>query len=176
MFAFPHNTLSPSFLCVISGPNGIVYVSNQGVGEDACLNGSFHTNFDDYLVIGLGSSSNRLLRVNVTYPFQSPADIVVHESAGVLSQMDGLVMAFGDISTLFVVGNGVNSIFALTSEDNWITAMLRSTFNANCPQYQPSAATLVNNKDLICYCTNGFGEAPYPLSRLANASGIFFIA
>jgi hypothetical protein len=125
----------------------------------------------DYLLIGLGSSSNRLLKVNATAAFQPPTEVIVTSSAGVLSQMDGLVLSSGPLSTLFVAGNGVNSVFALTSSDDWLTATLRATFNANCPQSQPSALALVDNSDIVCYCTNGFGPAPYPLTILAEAPG-----
>ena len=103
-------------------------------------------------------------------------EINVKDNAGVLSQMDGLVLSLGDSSTLFVAGNGVNSVFALTSSDNWLTATLRSTVNANCPQYQPSALVLVDNSDAVCYCTNGFGPAPYPLTFISQAPGIVSFA
>ena len=83
---------------------------------------------------------------------------------------DSIVLS-DDTRTLFIVGNGVNSVFLLTSEDNWATATLRSTVNANCPKNQPSALAIVQDRDIVCYCTNAFGPAPYPLTLLTNAAG-----
>lgn len=77
-----------------------------------------------------------------------------------------------DTKTIFVAGNGVNSVFTLTSEDDWQAATVRATSNANCPLYQPSALVLVHDADIVCYCTNGFGPAPYPLTILPNAAGL----
>lgn len=158
-----------------TGPNGIVYVSASTQGEDCAADGgaSAHASQDssDYLLIGLGSTSNRLLKVNATAAFLPPVEINVTDNAGILSQLDGLVLSSGDSSTLFAAGNGVNSIFALTSSDDWHTATLRATFNAHCPENQPSALVLVDNKDVVCYCTNGFGPAPYPLNILTQGPG-----
>jgi hypothetical protein len=137
---------------------------SEDVGPDSSSSG-------DYLLIGLGSTSNRLLKVNATAAFYPPVEINVTSNAGMLSQMDGLVLSAGDSATLFVAGNGVNSVFALTSSDNWNTATLRATFNAHCPQNQPSAVVLVDNSDVVCYCTNGFGPAPYPLTILTDGPG-----
>lgn len=134
---------------------------------------------EDFLLIGLGSSSNRLLKVNTTAPFLPPVEVIVSQSAGLLSQMDGLVLSStpsssaGSGGTLFVAGNGVNAVFALTSSDHWGSAVLRATFNANCPQNQPSALALVGDADIVCYCTNGFGLAPYPLTILTDGPGAF---
>jgi hypothetical protein len=150
-------------------------VSSPSVGGDECSSGAEATTngqkTTDYLLMALGSSSNRLLRVNATAAFQTPIHINVTENAGILSQMDGLVLTAGEASTLFVAGNGVNSVFALTSSDDWMTATLRATFNANCPQNQPSALVMVHDSDVVCYCTNGFGAAPYPLTILTDAPG-----
>lgn len=160
------------------GPNGIVYVSassssQRGDSAAECGTGSGPSpGTNDYLLIGLGSTSNRLLKVNATTAFLPPVEINVTENAGILSQLDGLVLASsGDSSTLFAAGNGVNSVFALTSSDNWHSATLRATFNAHCPQNQPSALALVDTADVACYCTNGFGPAPYPLTMLTEGPG-----
>lgn len=77
-----------------------------------------------------------------------------------------------DAKTLFIAGNGVNSVFSLTSEDGWLSATVRATADANCPKYQPSALALVHDTDVACYCTNGFGPAPYPITLLTDAAGI----
>jgi hypothetical protein len=76
-----------------------------------------------------------------------------------------------DATTLFIAGNGLNSVFSLSSDDQWVSAVLRATANANCPKSQPSALALVLDKDVVCYCTNGFGPAPYPLTVLTDAAG-----
>jgi hypothetical protein len=165
------------------GPNGLVYVSSSDdFSRDSvgCIAISDGTLYGDYLLVALGSSSNRLLKVNATAAFQLPIVINITENAGILSQMDGMVItmplgsssgsSYTPTSTLFIVGNGVNSIFALTSSDDWATATLRATYNANCPQNQPSALVIVDNS-VVCYCTNGFGPAPYPLTILTEAAG-----
>ncbi len=147
-----------------------MYVSAPSA-ESECYSQSLGVQNGDYLLIALGAGSNQLLKVNASVAFVPPLEVQVNENAGVLSQLDALILSEGGSPTLFAVGNGVNSIFALTSSDDWVTATLRATYNANCPKFQPSAIALVDDEDLVCYCTNGFGPAPYPLTVLTKASG-----
>jgi hypothetical protein len=81
-------TTEPHF----DGPNGIVYVSSS---LDSCDSSSSSSSTDamnnnynsDYLLIALGASSRRLLKVNVSVPHSTPAAVQVQQNAGSLDDM-----------------------------------------------------------------------------------------
>lgn len=54
------------------GPNGIAYVSLSGAAT-TCATASYNENH--FLIVALGASSRRLLKVNASSPFQDPVEI-----------------------------------------------------------------------------------------------------
>lgn len=125
----------------------------------------------DHIVLCVGSSSGRLISISALVPFSTPSILVIDYATGNMTAMDAIVFDASK-STLFIVGNGVNSLFAVTSDDQWMGhAIVRSISDTNCPNGQPSALAIVANLHVCVYCTNGFGDAPYPITILQNAIG-----
>ena len=139
------------------GPNGVDYLPSVG--------GS-----DGYLLVALGSSSRRILKVNAAKPHVPAVEVMVASVVGQVPLDDMDAILFRGLpaapNVLYVVGNGVDSLFKLSSDDGWSTAAVSAVFSTQCPHKQPSALTSMINGDIVVYCTNGFGNAPYPITIL----------
>jgi hypothetical protein len=71
------------------GPNGIAYVSHLNPGTCSEDDTSLGPSDDDFLIVALGASSGRLLRVNVSVAFVEPVviDVLANSSVSAVDQM-----------------------------------------------------------------------------------------
>lgn len=74
-----------------------------------------------------------------------------------------------DKTQLFVAGFGESgSILKATSDDNWDSMYIHTAYNAACINDGATAVGIAGN-DVMIYCSNNFGVAPYNVSVVPNA-------
>lgn len=73
------------------GPNGIAYAAASG-GENICNERGSSVQSSDFLIVALGASSSRILKVNASSALQDPREvlIVVNESVAMVESMVGV--------------------------------------------------------------------------------------
>jgi hypothetical protein len=70
---------------------------------------------------------------------------------------------------LFIAAWGESgSILKATSDDNWDSVYIHTAYNAACTNDGSTAVAIAGN-DVMIYCSNNFGAAPYNVSVVPNA-------
>jgi hypothetical protein len=75
---------------------------------------------------------------------------------------------------LYIAGSGTEgSIQVATSADNWNSMTIHTAFSASCVNDGTTTLAIASNSDVMAYCSNNFGSAPYAVSVLSGvvASG-----
>lgn len=144
------------------GPNGITFVPAVGAVSEYDPPHSESS----FLLVSLGGSSGKVMKVSAVELQAVPQEVVV--SGGSITGLDALSLKSpSSHSDIYIVGNGEDALYELHSDDNWYTSTLLAVHKTNCPEQQPSAVTVLpHGGDAVVYCTNGFGDAPYPLNIL----------
>ncbi len=88
--------------------------------------------------------------------------------------MKGIIFN-SDASELYLAGFGTTgSIHKVTSTNNWLNATVNVVYAGSCTNDGLTTLAIAQDSDVLAYCSNNFGSAPYNISVLKGvvSSGV----